>query len=155
MHELYDDIFKAMADPHRRQIMAALCEQSMVASDLARLVQLAPNAVSFHLKWLKSAGLVTVHREGKYLRYEITAPVLSGWREHVATAFSSRESATAALEVKVVGATINTPLRMSPAPQPPSPSTRLRIAASTQSFRSEQQTPTLVLEQDDLPTELL
>src|SRR5688500_7349986 len=100
MHELYDDTFKAMADPHRRQIMAALCEQPMVASDLARLVQLAPNAVSFHLKWLKSTGLVAVHRQGKYLRYQVMASALADWRNHVGAIFASREPA-AAVEVKV------------------------------------------------------
>src|SRR5688572_13000653 len=113
MHELYDDTFKAMADPHRRQIMLALCERPMVASDLARLVQLAPNAISFHLKWLKSAGLVAVHRQGKYLRYQVMAPALAGWREHVRTVFTAQESAAATVEVKVVGGTIDTPLRLS------------------------------------------
>jgi DNA-binding transcriptional ArsR family regulator len=155
MHELYDDMFKAMADPHRRQIMAALCERPMVASDLARLVQLAPNAVSFHLKWLKSAGLVAVHRQGKYLRYELVSATLTDWRNHVGAIFASREPVAAALEVKVVGGTIGTPPRMSPASQAAQTSTRLKLAASPRRQRPTHRTPAPIIEQESLPTELL
>jgi DNA-binding transcriptional ArsR family regulator len=79
----YDEVFKALADPHRRRIVSALMRRSMVAGELASLARLAPNAASFHLKWLKSAGLVTVHREGRFLRYQLDAEALWGWRAHL------------------------------------------------------------------------
>ena len=83
----YDDVYKAMADDHRRRIVAALTRRSMVAGELASLVQLAPNALSFHLKWLRSAGMISMRREGRYLRYRANEPVLQAWQSHVTGAF--------------------------------------------------------------------
>ena len=82
-----DDIFKALADGHRRQIVSALCDQPMVAGELARLVGLAPNAVSFHLKVLQAAELVVVKRQGRFLRYVLNGDVLKGWRSRVNALF--------------------------------------------------------------------
>jgi DNA-binding transcriptional ArsR family regulator len=78
-----DEIFKAMADPHRRRILGELCQQSREAGELARMVGLAPNALSFHLRALKSADLVSVRREGRYLRYSLEADSLQSWRRQV------------------------------------------------------------------------
>ena len=83
MSDRYDDMFKALADGHRRQIVAALRRGPKVAGELARLVGLAPNAVSFHLKWLRSAGLVSVRREGRYLRYHGNERALADWQARV------------------------------------------------------------------------
>jgi ArsR family transcriptional regulator len=84
-----DEIFKAMADPNRRQILAALCRESREAGELARLVGLAPSAVSFHLRALKSADLVTVRRDGRYLRYAIAPTSVLSWRSQVDRLFPS------------------------------------------------------------------
>lgn len=92
MSERRDDVFKALADEHRRRILSALCARPMIAGDLGRLVQLAPNAVSFHLKWLRAAGLVSVRREGRYLRYHANVDTLSRWRLQVDELFASSES---------------------------------------------------------------
>lgn len=78
-----DEIFKAMADPHRRQILGELVRQSREAGELARMVGLAPNALSFHLRALKAADLVNVRREGRYLRYSLEPASLLGWRSQV------------------------------------------------------------------------
>jgi len=88
MTDMNDDIFKALADANRRRIVSALCVEPMVAGQLGRLVGLAPNAVSFHLKLLQTAGLVTVRRQGRFLRYQVNADVLTQWREDVASLFS-------------------------------------------------------------------
>ncbi len=82
-----DRVFKALADESRRNILSALCREPMVAGELGRLVGLAPNAVSFHLKELKSADLVSIRREGRYLRYQINAVVLADWLMHVREVF--------------------------------------------------------------------
>ncbi len=78
-----DEVFKAMADPHRRQILGELCRQSREAGELARMVGLAPNAVSFHLRALRAADLVRVRREGRFLRYSLEPASVAGWRSHV------------------------------------------------------------------------
>jgi len=78
-----DEVFKAMADPHRRAILGELCRQSREAGELARMVGLAPNALSFHLRALKSADLVSVRREGRCLRYSLESDSLQSWRRQV------------------------------------------------------------------------
>jgi DNA-binding transcriptional ArsR family regulator len=91
MPHRFDEIYKALSDGHRRRILAAVCREPMVAGDLGRLVELAPNAVSFHLKWLRSAGLVSVRRRGKYLHYAADPSGVASLREHVAELFLPTE----------------------------------------------------------------
>ena len=38
---------------------------------------------SFHLKWLKSAGLVSAEREGRYLRYHARRRAIAEWQRHL------------------------------------------------------------------------
>lgn len=87
MDAKHDEIFKAMADPHRRQILGELCRQSREAGELARMVGLAPNALSFHLRALKAADLVTVQREGRFLRYSLDPQSVRSWRHQVESLF--------------------------------------------------------------------
>lgn len=90
MSEMDKDVFKVLSDRHRRRIVSALCGGPMVAGELGRLVGLAPNAVSFHLKLLRSAGLVSVRRKGRFLQYEANAGVLAGWQAEVDRLFAQR-----------------------------------------------------------------
>jgi len=74
-----DEVYKALADEHRRQIVVALRAGPRPAGELAALVRLAPNAVSFHLNRLRAARLVTLRRQGRYLRYQLEVPALEAW----------------------------------------------------------------------------
>jgi DNA-binding transcriptional ArsR family regulator len=89
MNDPHEDIYKALADGHRRRIVSALCHSPMVAGELGKLVGLAPNAVSFHLKLLQSAGLVSAKREGRFLRYCVRSDTLDAWRQDVQHQFST------------------------------------------------------------------
>ena len=110
MSDAMDEVFRAMADSSRRQILAALCEGPQVAGDLGRLVGLAPNAVSFHLKWLKAAGLITSTREGKYLRYEANGPLLTRWKTHVTSAFPKMMESDRSSRKKSSGRPVSEPV---------------------------------------------
>lgn len=92
MGDRHDEIFKALADPNRRRIVAALCNEPMIAGDLGRLVSLAPNAVSFHLKLLQEARLVTVQRQGRFLWYRVDRGVLDEWRSYAHALFEAPAS---------------------------------------------------------------
>lgn len=89
MDDRLDEVFKALADPNRRRIVAALCGEPMVAGDLGRLVSLAPNAVSFHLRLLQEARLVTVQRQGRFLWYRVDRGVLDDWRSYAQDLFEA------------------------------------------------------------------
>lgn len=70
-----DLAFDALADPVRREILRVLAEQDeMSAGDLAaRVSSVGRTAVSSHLRVLRSAGLVTERREGRFRYYSVDA----------------------------------------------------------------------------------
>ncbi|NIM71929.1 MAG: metalloregulator ArsR/SmtB family transcription factor [Gammaproteobacteria bacterium] len=67
-----DAVFRALADPTRRGIVAALNTGPMTVGALARPFDISLPAVSKHLKVLERAGLVTreVHGREHRLRFE-------------------------------------------------------------------------------------
>ncbi|GEL17894.1 ArsR/SmtB family transcription factor [Pseudonocardia asaccharolytica] len=68
-----DLAFDALADPVRREILGILAECDEVsAGDLAtRVPSVGRTAVSSHLRILRSAGLVTERRDGRYRFYSV------------------------------------------------------------------------------------
>ncbi|MGE0048702.1 MAG: ArsR/SmtB family transcription factor [Acidithiobacillus sp.] len=67
----------ALASAQRLEIFRLLVEQEpegLVSGEIAERITQAPNAVSFHLKSLQHAGLVSVQREGRFQRYRARMP---------------------------------------------------------------------------------
>jgi len=60
-------IMKALADQSRLAIVKSLLEHSQYAEELAKRHGLAPSTVSFHLRKLEQAGLVTTRKEQYYV----------------------------------------------------------------------------------------
>lgn len=48
----------------------------MVAGEIAAALELPPTNVSFHLKALTQAGLLTVEQEGRFQRYRANVPLI-------------------------------------------------------------------------------
>ncbi len=69
-------IYKALADPTRRQILVALRENEMTAGDISDLFDSAKPTISRHLSVLKSADLVFSRRQGNSLIYQLNLSVL-------------------------------------------------------------------------------
>lgn len=70
------ETFKALGDPVRREILQLLKKKSMTPGELCAHFPISEPAISRHLGVLRKAGLVRCTRQGKYLRYELSATVL-------------------------------------------------------------------------------
>ena len=66
-----DQVFRAIADPNRRQMLQRLASSPRPAADLGRGLGMSQPAVSQHLKVLRDAGLVVATREGRRRIYTL------------------------------------------------------------------------------------
>jgi DNA-binding transcriptional ArsR family regulator len=64
-------IFKALADPTRRQILMELKSGEMAAGEIGDLFRISGPAISRHLAILKAADLVTERRDGNRIIYSL------------------------------------------------------------------------------------
>jgi ArsR family transcriptional regulator len=66
-------LFKALADPHRVQIISLLAnaEEPVCVCDFMPQLGLAQATVSFHLKKLLTAGLITREERGTWAHYSL------------------------------------------------------------------------------------
>lgn len=72
----FQESFKALSDPTRRQIIEMLRNGSMTAGDIVDRFQMTGASISHHLSILKNAGLVTDDKQGKYIYYELNLSVV-------------------------------------------------------------------------------
>lgn len=74
-----DAVLRALADPHRRQILRLVQHAELPAGQIAAAFPLTQQAVSQHIAVLKQAGLLTERREGTRrlyaMRHEALEPV--------------------------------------------------------------------------------
>jgi DNA-binding transcriptional ArsR family regulator len=63
------DVFNAIAESRRRDILAYLASGERPVGDLVMALGLRQPSVSKHLKVLRDVGLVDVRREGRYVFY--------------------------------------------------------------------------------------
>lgn len=69
------NIFKVLADQQRREILIMLKDGRLNAGEIAEKLQVTPAALSYHLKLLKSADLVSEYKEKNFIFYEINTTV--------------------------------------------------------------------------------
>lgn len=65
------DIFKALSDPTRRAVLERLAGAEMTATDLREGFAISQPAMSQHLAVLRSAGLISERREGRFVNYRV------------------------------------------------------------------------------------
>jgi ArsR family transcriptional regulator len=68
------DLLAAATEPTRWRILATLASAgTRCACEIEPVADVAPNVLSYHLKVLREAGLVTSARRGKWIDYSIAA----------------------------------------------------------------------------------
>lgn len=79
-------IFKCLSDLSRLRIMQSMAQGDMYTELLAERLELTPSTVSFHMKKLEEAGLVTARKEQYYTLYSLNRAVLEKTLGEVAAA---------------------------------------------------------------------
>ena len=70
-------LFKALADKSRLQILKSLAMEDMYVERLAQRLDLTPATISFHLKKLAQAGAVSSYKSQYYTMYTLNREVLN------------------------------------------------------------------------------
>lgn len=71
------EIFKALGDPVRLEIIKLLLGRELCVCDILSAFQVSQPTISHHLKTLKYAGLVNSCRQGKWIYYSLNPEALA------------------------------------------------------------------------------
>jgi len=87
------DVFQAIADPTRREIIAMISHQSLNVNAVAGSFEVSRTAIYKHVKILTECGLVVVRQQGRERFYEARLEKLhevSEWVEQYRTFWAAR-----------------------------------------------------------------
>ena len=76
-------VFKALADPTRREIVKLLRGGPLSSGDIAERFQSAWPTISRHLSILREADLIVAERNGNSIRYELNTTILQELVEYL------------------------------------------------------------------------
>jgi DNA-binding transcriptional ArsR family regulator len=79
-----ENVFGAVAEPRRRQILDLLVGGERPVNDLVRELGLAQPQVSKHLRVLREVGVVDVRDEGRRRLYRLNGPALKPIHDWIA-----------------------------------------------------------------------
>ena len=71
-----NNVFKALSDPTRREILRLLGRGEMTAGTLAERFEVSAPTMSHHFATLKEADLITSRREGTTIYYALNTTVM-------------------------------------------------------------------------------
>jgi DNA-binding transcriptional ArsR family regulator len=101
------DVFQAIADPTRRQIIHMLARKSLNVSAIAKEFDITRQAVSLHVQFLNDCGLIEIKQQGRERHCEARLEKLSevtAWvdqyRKYWDKKFDSLESYLAKIQKK-------------------------------------------------------
>ena len=69
-------LLRVLAEPIRLQVVQALAEGERCVCDLTSELDLAQPKLSFHLKVMKEAGLITARQQGRWMYYRLCPALL-------------------------------------------------------------------------------
>ena len=71
----FQETFKALSDPVRREILVMLRDRKLSAGEIGERFEISGATVSYHLSQLKKAGLVMESKYKNYVYYELNTSV--------------------------------------------------------------------------------
>jgi DNA-binding transcriptional ArsR family regulator len=71
-----NEIFRALADPTRREVLRLLRARDLTAGEIAERFPLAKSTLSGHFAVLKQAGLIVAEKRGTTVVYSLNASAL-------------------------------------------------------------------------------
>lgn len=80
-----NEVFKALNDSTRREILKMLRESDMTAGDIAAKFDMTAPSISHHLDKLKRAGLVTTIKQGQFVRYSMNTTIVDDLLQYILT----------------------------------------------------------------------
>jgi DNA-binding transcriptional ArsR family regulator len=92
------DVFAALADPTRREVIRCLAEGPATATELAARFPVTRQAVAKHLGLLDEVGLVVATREGREMRYQLRPEPLRDAMSWMATVGARWDDRLASLQ---------------------------------------------------------
>ncbi len=92
------DVFNAVAEPRRRQILSLLKAGDRSVNDLARALRVRQPQASKHLRVLREVGLVTVTEAGQQRLYGLNDAALTPIHDWVMTFARFRSESFARLD---------------------------------------------------------
>jgi DNA-binding transcriptional ArsR family regulator len=96
----------ALSQPTRLKIIEVVArggEEGVAAGDIARAVHCPASTLSFHLKELSQAGLLSPAPQGRFIRYRVVPAAFSALAEFVGALPGLPPPATASTEQPVAG----------------------------------------------------
>jgi DNA-binding transcriptional ArsR family regulator len=63
--EIRRDVFQAIADPNRREIISLISRQRLTLNGVAEHFEVSRPAISKHIKILAECGLITINQQGR------------------------------------------------------------------------------------------
>jgi len=77
-------MFHALSDPTRIEILERLRNGERCVCELTDVLDASQSRLSFHLKTLREAGLVTDRKEGRWVYYTLVPEALTALRDALA-----------------------------------------------------------------------
>ena len=87
------DVFQAIADPTRRDIISIIANKAMTSNDVAESFKVSRQAISKHIRILNECGLLTVDYRGRKRCYSLQPEKLeqiADWIEPFRTMWQSK-----------------------------------------------------------------
>jgi ArsR family transcriptional regulator len=80
-----NDIFKALNDATRREILELLKTKNLSAGEIADQFNMSKPSISHHLDILKRADLITAEKSGQFIFYSINTTIMEDMLQWILT----------------------------------------------------------------------